>query len=459
LAIENDRKDAQMVICPECGTYVKERSMFCYNCGRPVKDDWVHVDDEIEEETFGIALSDLDEYSQTGGKKQIEDDGIKLRKAIELVIKDPAIPEDAKIGAIIHMTALLCAIIAVQPLPFADVIVLTPIQVGMVTAMSRVMGDPVGDSGAKEIIAHVLGVVGWGVLAQHAILGLYKAGLPYIAGVTTIPLVYAATVGLGYAAKAVLEARRNDQTITQDEIKRIRKEAEAKARKEKRDWSIQSMKEEFKKQILEAEAYQKYLDVLHKNQVDGLNAKIAELTKGKEEYEQFAEELLSDLEKVEEKLKSSVGEEDYYELYSEKSEIELKLQESDRKLKQVEQEKAELEKDRERRIATRREKIEKRFAYLYPSVKVSHHRVYKTMAGMSDDDVIAIEKQISELHHDAEKANWRNQIQGTKVREIGCRDDLRLYVSFADSGYVIEEVGTKSTQDKDIRRLKDRCSV
>ena len=52
-----------------------------------------------------------------------------------------------------------------------------------------------------------------------------------------------------------------------------------------------------------------------------------------------------------------------------------------------------------------------------------------------------------------------NQIQGTKVREIGCRDDLRLYVSFADSGYVIEEVGTKSTQDKDIRRLKDRCSV
>ena len=49
-----------MVICPECGTYVKERSMFCYNCGRPVKDDWVHVDGEIEEETFGIALSDLD---------------------------------------------------------------------------------------------------------------------------------------------------------------------------------------------------------------------------------------------------------------------------------------------------------------------------------------------------------------------------------------------------------------
>ena len=448
-----------MVICPECGTYVKEGSMFCYNCGRPVKDDWVQVDDEIEQQTLGIALSDLDGHSESGGKKEIQKDRMEFGKAIELIIKNPAIPEDAKIGAIIHMTALLCAIVAVQPLPFADVIVLTPIQVGMVTAMSRVLGDPVGDSGAKEIIAHVLGVVGWGVLAQHAILGLYKAGLPYIAGVTTIPLVYAATVGLGYAAKAVLEARRNDQTITQDEIKRIRKEAEAKARKEKRDWSIQSMKEEFKKQILEAEAYQKYLDVLHKNQVDGLNAKIAELTKGKEEYEQFAEELRCNLKKVEEKLKSSVGEEDYYELYSEKSEIELKLQESDRKLEQVEQEKAELEKDRERRIATRREKIGKRFAYLYPSVKVSHHRVYKTMAGMSDDDVIAIEKQISELHHDAEKANWRNQIQGTKVREIGCRDDLRLYVSFADSGYVIEEVGTKSTQDKDIRRLKDRCSV
>ncbi len=363
-----------MVICPECGTYVKEGSMFCYNCGRPVKDDWVQVDDEIEQQTLGIALSDLDGHSESGGKKEIQKDRMEFGKAIELIIKNPAIPEDAKIGAIIHMTALLCAIVAVQPLPFADVIVLTPIQVGMVTAMSRVLGDPVGDSGAKEIIAHVLGVVGWGVLAQHAILGLYKAGLPYIAGVTTIPLVYAATVGLGYAAKAVLEARRNDQTITQDEIKRIRKEAEAKARKEKRDWSIRSMREEFEKQILEAEAYQKYRDELHKNQVDGLNAKIAELTKGKEEYEQFAEELRCNLKKVEEKLESSVDETDYYELYSEKSEIELKWQELDRKLKQVEQEKAELEKDRERRITTRREKIEKRFAHLYPSVKVSHDR-------------------------------------------------------------------------------------
>ena len=363
-----------MVICPECGTYVKEGSMFCYNCGRPVKDDWVQVDDEIEQQTLGIALSDLDGHSESGGKKEIQKDRMEFGKAIELIIKNPAIPEDAKIGAIIHMTALLCAIVAVQPLPFADVIVLTPIQVGMVTAMSRVLGDPVGDSGAKEIIAHVLGVVGWGVLAQHAILGLYKAGLPYIAGVTTIPLVYAATVGLGYAAKAVLEARRNDQTITQDEIKRIRKEAEAKARKEKRDWSIRSMREEFEKQILEAEAYQKYRDELHKNQVDGLNAKIAELTKGKEEYEQFAEELRCNLKKVEEKLESSVDETDYYELYSEKSEIELKWQELDRKLKQVEQEKAELEKDRERRITTRREKIEKRFAHLYPSVKVSQDR-------------------------------------------------------------------------------------
>ena len=60
------------------------------------------------------------------------------------------------------------------------------------------------------------------MLAQHAILGLYKAGLPYIAGVTTIPLVYITTGGWVWdmQQKAVLEARRNDQTITQDEIKR-----------------------------------------------------------------------------------------------------------------------------------------------------------------------------------------------------------------------------------------------
>ena len=449
-----------MVICPECGTYVKEDSMFCYNCGRPVKDDWCKVaDDVVEHQTFGISLSDKDTDFETNWQMQGKEPHLELSKTLELLIENPAIPEDVKINTIIHTTALMCAIIAVQPLPFADVLILTPIQVGMVTAMSRVMDNPLSDSGAKEVIAHVLGVVGWGVLAQHAILGLYKAGLPYVAGVTTIPLVYAATVGLGYAAKAVLDARRNDQTITREEIKKIRKEAEEKARSEKRDWTPKGLKEDFEKKKAEVFEYQEYKDTLHANQVADLKSRIEELSESEELYRTQAEKALNEKNVLEQKLKSSVDEEEYLALYEQKERLEKEADEVNRKLCESEQEKVRLQEERERRIAKSSKAIKDRYERLYPSVRVRSESIYKRLAGMTDEENLAIEKQIGRLQYNPDSASWRSTIQGTNVRELGCGYDLRLYVSLGESGYVIEEVGPKSTQDSDIRRLKDRCST
>lgn len=153
-------------------------------------------------------------------------------KILNLLSEDQTLPESLKLDTITHVTALTCALIAVQPIPFADIFILTPIQVAMIGAMSKVMGDPLGKDSSTEIAAAVIGVVGWGVLAQQVILAGYKTVIPFLGGVTTIPLVYAATFGLCHASRAVLAARRRDQTISKEEIERIQRAAEKRAKDE-----------------------------------------------------------------------------------------------------------------------------------------------------------------------------------------------------------------------------------
>src|SRR5579862_9579908 len=60
------------------------------------------------------------------------------------IAEDPSIAENEKLTLIIHATALICTIMALQPIPGVDVFILMPIQVASVMAMSHVMSDPIG---------------------------------------------------------------------------------------------------------------------------------------------------------------------------------------------------------------------------------------------------------------------------------------------------------------------------
>ena len=188
---------------------------------------------------------------------------IELKETLDNIVDDCSVPQEKRIQRIIHATSLTRAIVAIQPLPFADLFVLTPIQVVMVTYINRALGNPVSGNRVKEIVSYIAGVVGWGLLAQQLILGGYKTIIPYLGGLTTIPLVYAATYALGYAAKAVLEARKRDQTITEDEIKRISKEAKEKARKElKIEYSLKGLKKEWNEIKAQSNEFKRYKEIL-----------------------------------------------------------------------------------------------------------------------------------------------------------------------------------------------------
>ena len=201
--------------------------------------------------------------------QKIEENKNKLQKIVDAIIQDPSIDKNAKAKVIIHSTALICAIVAVQPIPFADIFVLSPIQLVMVTALNKVLGNPFEKSSLKEVLTSLLGVVGWGTMAQHVILGLYKSVLPFMGGLTTIPLVYAATFALGCGAKILIESKKNEQTISDETLKAAFQKAKEEAAAEQKKLTMSEALEQINTLLRDADNYN-----LYKNQLLRLDRQI-----------------------------------------------------------------------------------------------------------------------------------------------------------------------------------------
>ncbi|EIC21427.1 YcjF family protein [Thiorhodovibrio frisius] len=127
--------------------------------------------------------------------------------------------DDQKRSRIIHIFSATCAAVAVQPIPFADIFVLTPIQAYMGTRLSAIRGMPLSETEAKDLVVEIGGVVGLGMLAQQIALGLYKTGLPFLAGFTTIPLVYGLTYAIGRVMDLYLAHKERGQTLSQADMR------------------------------------------------------------------------------------------------------------------------------------------------------------------------------------------------------------------------------------------------
>lgn len=186
----------------------------------------------------------------------------KLQVITDSIIQDPSINKETKVQMVIHMTSLVCAIVAAQPIPFADIFVLTPIQLIMTTALNKILGNPFKESEKEEILTSLLGVIGWGALAQHLILGLYKTGLLFISGVTTIPIVYGVTFALGTCVKIKIEAKNNDKEIKDAEMKKIFNDARDAAKKEQKKMSMKDVTKQLSQLSKTANEYNEYKESL-----------------------------------------------------------------------------------------------------------------------------------------------------------------------------------------------------
>lgn len=166
----------------------------------------------------------------------------KIQSEIMDIENRADLSDDEKRSKIINYFSVICAAVAVQPIPFADIFVLTPIQAYMGERLSAIRGMPLTESEATDLVKEIAGVVGLGMVAQQIALGLYKTGLPFLAGFTTIPLVYGLTYAIGRVMDLYLERKERGQTMSQADIKDAWKRARAEGQRKAKDAKAQVMK-------------------------------------------------------------------------------------------------------------------------------------------------------------------------------------------------------------------------
>ncbi len=167
----------------------------------------------------------------------------KIKKEVTDIENRTDLTDDQKVTRICTVFGTTCAAVAVQPIPFADIFVLTPIQAYMGKKIADIRGFNISEAGAKEIFKEIAGLVGLGFLSQQLAIGAYKTVLPFISGVTTIPLVFGLTYGMGKVMDYYFEKKVKGEKIDPEMIKKIFKKAKAEGKQKSKE-----NKEEINKQ-------------------------------------------------------------------------------------------------------------------------------------------------------------------------------------------------------------------
>lgn len=194
-----------MRYCPECGSEIFNQAKFCHHCG-------LKLDANSKPQLT------------TQEKQQAEGMFEKLKKRLEAeffsIERNPHLTEDQKVNQMIFTTAVLCAAVAIQPIPFADIFILTPIQGYMGHKIAQIRGFEMKEEGVWEVIKYIASVVGLGFAAQQTAIGLFKLGLPGIGGLITIPLVGGLTMGIGKALDLYFRMKVQGRTPSEDAIRK-----------------------------------------------------------------------------------------------------------------------------------------------------------------------------------------------------------------------------------------------
>ena len=151
--------------------------------------------------------------------------------------------DDQKISQLITVTASICAGVAVQPIPFGDIFILTPIQAYLGTRIAKVRGIPISQNTAIQTVKEISGMIGLGLLAQQLVIGAYKF-IPFWGSITSIPIVF----GMSYAIGRVLDVYFTKKSLGQHIDPEYLKSVFKKAKEERKKRAQESGAEEsFKK--------------------------------------------------------------------------------------------------------------------------------------------------------------------------------------------------------------------
>lgn len=128
---------------------------------------------------------------------------------------------ELEINNTIKNYSAICAALAIQPVPFADIFILTPTQILMGKKIASLRGYEIKENSIESILKEISGIIGMGIIAQQLVIGAYKTFLPFLGGFTTIPVVYGLTYGIGKTMDYYILAKINGTQINKREIEKI----------------------------------------------------------------------------------------------------------------------------------------------------------------------------------------------------------------------------------------------
>ena len=97
--------------------------------------------------------------------------------------------------------------------------------------------------------------------------------------------------------------------------------------------------------------------------------------------------------------------------------------------------------------------LQKRFSTCYTSLSFSD-RSLKQIARLAERERSKLELQLGLLQHNSKSANFRDDIMGTDVKELGFGNGGRLYIRKEGSRFLVVCVGNKNSQNADLKHLK-----
>ena len=154
-----------------------------------------------------------------------------LKENLIEIEKREDLSQHQKANRIINLFSGVCAGIAIQPIPFADIFVLTPIQVLMGERLAAIWGVPVTESSISAVIKDILKIGGMGLLSQQLAIGAYKTFLPFMGAVTTVPLVYGLTYAIGTVLSEMYKRRsKGESKLSDEELRKIWNESRKKGK-------------------------------------------------------------------------------------------------------------------------------------------------------------------------------------------------------------------------------------
>ncbi len=144
---------------------------------------------------------------------------------------DPALSREENADEVIKSAALLAGAVAVEPIPFADILLITPVQAKMVLHIGKIYGFDVTPERALEISRELGATVAYGLAARQVMRGIAKMALPLVGGLITAPAVYGWTFALGRLAQNYFERKRDGLPFEKAEKTRVIQEAKTQTRR------------------------------------------------------------------------------------------------------------------------------------------------------------------------------------------------------------------------------------